>query len=319
MIKVGIIGADMPDAGELLRILMHHPEVEITTLYAPALAGRLVTSCHHGFIGEEIVNFTDKFNPSAIDILFIADDSKTGREVLNRSDEWPELKIVDMSPRRFDYWESSGLEYGLSEMNRKSLVRGARLAVVPTAPAALALTALYPLAAHLLLNSDIDITVELPSSLSKTIDPKSVAREIGAMLVKTQTSFNGNVNMVFTPAKFVRSMRTKTVMKCPLDISEIDNIYESIYDDHSFTYTSLSEIGVREVEGTHKCVVSFKKPDAATIELTTVGDCHIRGGAGDAVHLLNLFFALDEKIGLTMKPSCFGNGPSATQQTSWFA
>jgi N-acetyl-gamma-glutamyl-phosphate reductase len=319
MIKVGIIGADMPDAGELLRILMHHPEVEIKTLYAPALAGRLVSSCHHGFIGEEIANFTDKFNPSGIDILFIADDSQTGREILNRSDEWPELRIVDMSPRRFDYWESSGLEYGLSEMNRKSLVRGARLAVVPSSPAALALAALYPLASHLLLDSDIDVAVDMPASMSKSIDPKSVAREIAAMLVKTQTSFNGMVNVEFTPANFVRSMRTRIVMKCPLDISEINNIYDSIYDDHSFTHTSLSEIGVKEVEGTHKCVVSFKKPDASTIELITVGDCHIRGGAGDAVHLLNLFFALDEKIGLNMKPSCFGDETSGSQQSSWFA
>lgn len=319
MIKVGIIGADMPDAGELLRILLHHPEVEIKNLYAPAKAGRLVSSCHHGFIGEEIMNFTDKLNPSGIDILFIADDSEAGREILNRSDEWPELKIVDMSPHRFDYWESSGLEYGLSEMNRKSLVRGARLAIVPTAPAALALAALYPLASHLLLNSDIDINVEIPASLSKTTDPKSVAREIAAMLVKTQASFNGKVNVASTPSNLVRSMRTRVVMKCPLDISEIDKIYDSIYDDHSFTHTSLSDAGVSEVEGTHKCVVTFKKIDAESIELITVGDCHIRGGAGDAVHLLNLFFALDEKIGLNMKPSCFGDETSPKQQSSWFA
>jgi len=319
MIKVGIIGADMPDAGELLRILMHHPEVEIKTLYAPAMAGRLVSSCHHGFIGEEVMNFTDKLNPSETDILFIADDSEAGREVLNRSDEWSGLRIVDMSPRRFDYWESTGLEYGLSEINRKSLVRGTRLAIVPSSPAALALTALYPLASHLLLSSDIDITVEIPVSFSKKFDTKSVAHEIATMLAKTQTSFNGKINISVSPGNFVRSMRTRAVMKCPLDISEIDKIYDSIYDDHSFTHTSLSETGVKEVEGTHKCVVSFKKTDSTTIELTTVGDCHIRGGAGDAVHLLNLFFALDEKIGLNMKPSCFGDENSPSQQSSWFA
>ncbi|MDE5675381.1 MAG: N-acetyl-gamma-glutamyl-phosphate reductase, partial [Muribaculaceae bacterium] len=71
MIKVGIIGADTPEAGELLRLLINHPEVEVETLYAPLLAGRQVSSCHHGFIGERSMNFTDRLDLSKIDAVFI--------------------------------------------------------------------------------------------------------------------------------------------------------------------------------------------------------------------------------------------------------
>lgn len=319
MIKVGIIGADSPDAGELLRILIHHPEVVIKCLYAPKLSGRLLSSCHHGFIGEESLNFSDKLNPSEYDIVFIADDSDTGRSLMRRSDEWPNLRIVDMSPHRFDFWESNGMEYGLSEMNRKCLVRGARLAMVPSSVAALALNALYPLASNLLISSDIKIRVEASKAISRKIDKENVAKEISAMLAKTQTSFNSKIEIDVIPDDLVRSMRVRISLKCPLDITEIDRVYNSIYDDHSFTFAGISEVGFREVEGTQKCVVTFCKASQSQLELASIGDSHMRGGAGDAVHIMNLFFSLDEKIGLNMKPSCYGNENESNQQTSWFA
>lgn len=319
MIKVGIVGAERADAGELLRLLISHPEVEIKCLLSPAYAGRNVSARHHGFIGEDIPKFSDKIDPSALDVIFIADNSHAGREILARSQEWDKLRIIDMSPLRMENWEANGLEYGLSEMNRKSLVRGARLAVVPSATASAALIALYPLAAHLLLISDIDITVALPAEMERTVDCNASAKEIATMLSKAQTSFNGKVTVSVVPSDFYRTMRVRCRMNCSLDISEIDNVYESVYDDHSFVFTSISDVDSKETEGTHKCIVSFRKQNDM-LELEAVADCHIRGGAGDALHVLNLFFALDEKVGLRLKPSCFGNEyGDAPQQTSWFA
>ena len=320
MIKVGIIGADKPDAGELLRLLLNHPEVEVETLYAPSLSGRQVSSCHHGFIGERVMNFTDRLDLSKLDAIFIADDSAIGREVVEKALEMELLRVIDLSPCRFDDWSNMQMEYGLSEINRKPLVRGARMAIVPTPVASLALIALYPLASNLLLPPEISLTVVAPEDFAKEIVPQKVSEEIVRQLQHSQNSFDGNINMRIVPKGNGRTMRVTASMACPLAIAEVDRIFDSIYDDHNFAFTSLSKVGGEEVEGTQKCVVSFCKPGAGLIEIEIVGDCHLRGGAGDALHAMNLLFALHEKVGLNLKPSRYGDYREATtKQTSWFA
>ncbi len=320
MIKVGIIGADSPDAGELLRILIHHPEVDIISLFAPAWAGRMVASRHHGFIGETIPNFTDRIDPSSLDVIFIADDSAAGQNLLMNSDTLPDLRIVDMSPSRIDRWESFGMEYGLSEANRKPLVRGATLALVPSQAASLILISLYPLALNLLLNSEIEITIQAPPAVIQSINVRKLSAELVTFLQKTQNSFNSGLNIKLIPCESGRTMRTSCVFKSPLAIAEVSNLFESVYDDHNFTFLSLSEVSRLEVEGTHKCIVTIEKPGAGLLELTAIGDCHMRGAAGDAVHIMNLFFALDEKVGLHLKPSCYASEASENGKTvSWFA
>ncbi|MDE6423684.1 MAG: hypothetical protein K2K95_09755 [Muribaculaceae bacterium] len=318
MIKVGIIGAETPDAGELLRLLILHPEVDILSLYAPAWTGRMVASRHHGFIGEDIVNFSDSFNPSKLDIVFIADDSDKGDELISNCASLPELRIIDMSPSRLNRAESKGMEYGLSEVNRKPLVRGARIAVVPSPAASLALIALYPLALSLLLNSDIDITVEAAPEVISSLDVTSLNQEINTFLQKTQNSFSGKINTSLISRDSGRSMRVTSTLKSPLAIAEVNQVYDSVYDDHNFTFISLSEVSRLEVEGTHKCILTIQKPGAGLLEVTAIADCHLRGAAGDAVHIMNLFFALDEKVGLHLKPSCF-DPDSKDKSVSWFA
>lgn len=319
MIKVGIMGARQEDAGELLRILIHHPETDIISLHAPAFAGRSVAACHHGFIGEEIVSFSDSIDPSALDVLFIAEDSEAADDIVQRAEEWPGLHIIDMSARRIHRLAAGGFEYGLSEINRKPLVRGARLAVVPTPAAALAMIALHPLALNQLIDSDLEISVAAPADMAASLDPGAIATEIATMIAKSQTGYSGKVHVRIIPSDMTRTMRVLTMMKSPLSIEEVDNLFETIYDDHNFVFTSLSQIDNSEVEGTQKCIVCFDKPGAGLLALETVGDSHMRGGAGDATHVMNLFFALDEKVGLTLKPSVFGRRSDSEQHTSWFA
>lgn len=319
MIKIGIIGADSPQAGELLRILVNHPEVDIISLYAPGMAGRDITCCHHGFIGERMLSFTDSINPAKLDAVFIADDSEMGRRIVDRLEEWPELRVINLSPSRFDKWENSDMEYGLSEINRKPLVRGAKTAILPSAAAAVSLIALYPLASNLLLDSDIDIEVSAPSTLQSP-EPQKIAAEIARQLKKYQTGFNGHVNVRFKKGSSERGIRATVSMKCPLSAMEVDKFFEAIYDDHNFTYMTMEEVSEKEVQGTQKCVVSFCKPGAGLIEINAVADAFMRGGAGDAVHMLNLLFALHEKVGLHLKASVYGgDAANSSKQTSWFA
>lgn len=320
MIKVGIVGADKPDAGELLRLLINHPEVDIKQLYAPSMSGRHISNCHHGFIGEADLVFTDKFDLSKLNMAFIADDSDFGQEVIEDAGKYESLRVIDLSPSRFDRWSNTDMEYGLSETNRKPLVRGARSAIVPTSVASLALVALYPLAANLILPDEIFLTVLAPEDKAREIDLQKTAKEVERQIRTAQNSFAGNINIRVKTGASSRTMRVISSMKCPLAVAEIDRIYDSVYDDHNFTFTSLSEVGNEEVEGTQKCVISFCKPGAGLIEIESVGDCRLRGGAGDAVHVMNLLFALQEKVGLTLKPSCYiAASDTSSKQASWFA
>ena len=116
MIKVGIIGAQTPDAGELLRILINHPEVDILSLYAPSLTGHRISSVHHGFIGETDFFFVDKIDPSKLDAIFIAENSPIVNSLIEHIGEWEDLKLIDLSPERHDDWKPSEFVYGHSEI-----------------------------------------------------------------------------------------------------------------------------------------------------------------------------------------------------------
>lgn len=303
MIKVGIIGAQTQLSGEILRILFLHPEVDIVTLFSPELTGRSVSSVHHGFIGEKIVNFTDKIDLSDLDIIFLTDDSEVSNKILTTYSEWPDLRIVDITPSRFSSSRNEDFEYGLSEINRKALVRGARKAFLPSAIAATSLIALYPLASFLLLPNEIDIDVEAPASIVNDTMVSVAKSEIKERLEKVQTSFKGDINISTKPFESSKIIKVKISFECKLSIEEIYKVYMSIYDDHNFTFVSMTDVDDNEVVGTQKCVLTIKKPVSDRLEIVSLADANMRGGAGDAVHMLNLLFALYEKIGLHLKPS----------------
>lgn len=320
MIKVGIIGAEQPAAGELLRILVNHPDIEIVTLSAPTLSGRHPSVCHFGFVGTDLPNFTDRTDPASLDVVFLADCSAMASDILANTERWPKLRVIDLSAGRYGNMKAYGLEYGLSEMNRKPLVRGARMAAVPGPLASLALVALHPLAMHLLLNGDITIEAEVPDAMLRHANAEQDAVEIAEMLAKTQSSFKGKVTVNMTSSGSPRAMRLTADAPCQLSLAEIDRLYDSVYDDHNFTFTSLSDTSVHEVEGTQKCVLSLSKPDPTSLRVSAVGDACLRGGAGDAVHVMNLLFALDEKVGLALKPcSSMTKTPAGQPQACWFA
>lgn len=320
MIKVGIVGADTPDAGELLRILIFHPEVEVISLYAPSKSTQLLSSVHHGFIGERKMSFSDKITPSSLDAVFILDNSDISRQIMSRTEEWPELRIIDLSPARFRLWENSEFQYGLSEINRKAIVRGTKYCIIPSSVASLVLIALNPLGANLLLSEDLTIDIQAPKDVENEINVQDVSQEIALQLQNIQKSFNRKIILNVTSNESERLMKIKTVIRCPLSLGDVEKIYDNIYDDHNFTFTTLSPVSGNEVHGTHKCVVSFRKLQESFLEVEILGDCRLRGGAGDAVHILNLLFALHEKVGLQLKGSIFTPAPDHNPKfASWFA
>lgn len=304
MVKVGILGAETPIAGEIIRILINHPETEMVALYAPGYTGRSVSRVHHGLIGEIALNFTDKINLEEIDFLIIAEDSEISKTIIDKFFTFENLKIVILPEISLNLDKEKGFETGISEINRKALVRGARAAFIFSPELVPALIALIPLASFLLLNSDLDIEVSLPEDLASKVDIAKDILQLENMLKLYQNSFMGKIDLkIISDAKSERACLTKINFKNSLTIEEIEKIYDQIYNDHNFTFITNQEIKTEDVEGTHKNLIYLSKPEPDVLQIDVVSDSRMRGGAGDVVHMLNLFFGLHEKTGLNLKPS----------------
>lgn len=299
MIKVAITGAATPDSGELIRLLAMHPDVEITAARAPGQEGKALTSIHHGLIGETSLSVSPTIDLKETDVLFVDAPQPGPGDVVSLSETYPDLKLIFMnSAGRPD--EMEGIVYGLPEINRKQLVRGARAAVVPSSFASMALVALYPFAIHLLLNGDINISVAAPKAIIDATDMAAVSREIERELKSVQQSFSGRVNISPVESEARRSALMDIEFDCPLSLEQMIGLYD-LYDDHRFSFVSPVKPGVSEVAGTNKCVITPGRSEPGKSTVSVAADCRLRGGAGEAVHIMNLMFGLHEKTGLNLK------------------
>ncbi len=306
MIKVGIAGADTAMAGELIRILINHPDVLLESAFAPGKVGRKVASVHHGLAGECDLVFSPDINPNALDVIFIDAHSDVADRFRMNTDRWPDLRIIDMSHCPSLDFEALDMAYGLPEINRKQLVRGCKRAVVPRSIAAAAIIGLYPLARHLLLKGDIEVGYACPSDID-TDEKISMARqEIIHVLRKTQNSFNGDILLHRIDEEVSdRGLKVVVDIPCSLDINEVFRIFNDSYDAHNFTFMVSNSMPGYEVEGTQKTLVTLQKISSDRLTVTVVADCRMRGGAGDAVHIMNLLFGLHERTGLYLKAHKF--------------
>lgn len=300
MIHTVILGSDTPEAGELIRILAMHPDVVIECAQARGREGIPLTSLHHGLIGETDLSFSALPVTKRCDVLF--DFSTTGEPALVRllADQFPDMRVVRLnrcatSPDEADNWV-----YAIPEINRKALVRGASRALIPSAFASMALVALFPLAYNLLLKDCIEIHYEAPADIIAMHDPAAVEKEIAEALRDVQISFTGSVRISTQVSSTRRAAILSLSIQTGVDLEHLCGMYD-IYDDHHFAFQVTGDVGASEVAGTQKCVVALEKPDPETLNVHAVADCRMRGGAGEAVHIMNLLCGLHERTGLALK------------------
>lgn len=306
MIRVGIAGADTAMAGELIRILINHPDVELRSAFAPGKVGRKVASVHHGLAGECNLEFSPDINPAKLDVIFIDAHSDVADRFRMNTDRWPELRIIDMSHCPSLDFEAHKMAYGLPEINRKELVRGCRRAVVPRSVAAAAIIGLYPLARHLLLKEDVTVGYACPDDINTDEKADMARQEIEHVLHKTQNSFEGTVILKRLEEEVSdRGLKVVIELPCKLDINELFRIFDDCYSDHNFTFMVSNSMPGYEVEGTQKTLVTLQKQTPERLTVSIVADCRMRGGAGDAVHIMNLLFGLHERTGLYLKAHKF--------------
>lgn len=321
MIKAGIIGGAGYTAGELIRILLNHPDVELIWVNSSSNAGNPVSSVHQGLIGETDLIFTSSTPFNEVDVIFFCTPHGESKKFIESHDIPEDLKIVDLS-QDFRLEGDHDFIYGLPEINRKYIIRGKRVANPGCFATAIQL-ALLPLAKNLLLNSDINITA-ITGSTGAGVKPSATSHfswrndnisvykpfkhqhlaEIKQTLKSLQNSFNSEINLIPMRGCFSRGILVAAYLDCPIALDEIKKLYEDYYDDHRFTFISDKMPDLKDVVNTNKCILHLEK-EGNKLLIISVIDNLLKGASGQAVHNMNLLFGLHERVGLQLKASAF--------------
>ncbi len=322
MIKVGIIGGAGYTAGELLRLLLQHPEVEIKFVHSTSNAGNYITDVHGGLLGETDLVFTSEMPFEEIDLLFFCTAHGDTRKFLESHALPDELKVIDLS---MDYRiKSNGHDfiYGLPELNRRNTCKS-RYVANPGCFATCIELGLLPLAKEHLLKGDVSVNAITGStgagvkpsatthyswrdnniSIYKPFEHQHMA-EIMQSIRQLQPDYEGSIDFIPYRGCFPRGIFATLVVKCDLDIETLYKLYESYYERDSFTHVVKRPLDLKQVVNTNKCLIHLEKHGDKLL-ITSIIDNLLKGASGTAVHNMNLLFGLAETVGLQLKPSAF--------------
>lgn len=324
--KIGIIGGAGYTAGELLRLLVNHPEAEIAFVHSSSNAGNPVGSVHCGLEDVDLT-FTDELplgetaggGPS-IDVLFICSAHGESSKFLE-SHTIPEgVRIIDLAQDFRD--EHGGFVYGLPELQREAIKNAVKVANPGCFATAIQLS-LLPMAAKGMLPDDIHVTGVTGSTgagvkpaatthFSWRTDNLSVYKafshqhlaEIRRTLGKLQAGFAGKVNFVPVRGDFARGIFAMTYFDCRLTQEEAFELYQEYYAGHPFVSVSAKPVDLKQAVNTNRARISVEAHDGKLLVLCAI-DNLLKGASGQAVQNMNLMFGLDETTGLRLKPSAF--------------
>ena len=323
MIKVGIIGGAGYTAGELLRLLINHPDVEIVFVNSTSNAGNKLYDVHSGLIGETEITFTDELPFDKVDLLYFCTAHGDTKKFIDSHDIPEDLKIIDLSTDYRMAREDHDFVYGLPEMNRKQIVRGAKRIANPGCFATAIQLAILPLAKKGLLTDDLHIN-GITGSTGAGQKPTSTTHyswrndnisiykafnhqhlnEIGQTVKNLQPDYKGEINFLPVRGCFARGIFVSVYTKCDLPLEDIKKVYEEAYEDHSFVTLTDKNPDLKQVVNTNKGLVYLEKSGDKLLIISCI-DNLLKGASGQAVHNMNLLFGLEETTGLKLKAMAF--------------
>ena len=323
-VKIGIVGGAGYTGGELLRVLLRHPNAAITFVHSTSNAGELVSKVHTDLIGETDLKFASDLNQN-IDILFLCVGHGGAKQFLAAHAIEANIKIIDLSQDfRLSTDATMGdrtFVYGLPELQRGAIQKANHIANPGCFATAIQL-GLLPLAAQGLLTdvytTGITGSTGAGQSLSatshfswranniqayKTLQHQHL-HEIGQSLAQLQGNQNAEVHFVPWRGDFTRGIFVTSVIASDLTIDDLYTLYETYYAGHAFTHVSKNNIDLKQVVNTNKCLIHIEK-QGNKIAIHSVIDNLLKGAVGQAVQNMNLMFDLEESTGLQLKANYF--------------
>jgi len=324
-IRAGIIGGAGYTGGEMLRILVNHPNVEIAFVNSKSNTGNYVYEVHTDLFGDTELKFTGGLSDD-IDVLFLCVGHGDAKKFLAENDIPDNIKIIDLS-QDFRLSQNSKIKnknfvYGLPELNREA-IKSAQNIANPGCFASCLQLGLLPLAANGQLNSEVHITAttgstgagQSPSatthftwrndnlSIYKAFEHQHLG-EIGQSLNQLQPDFGQTLNFIPYRGDFTRGIIASIYLDSDLMQDEALKLYTEFYAAHPFTHVTTRNIDLKQVVNTNKCFIQIAKHGNKLL-ITSIIDNLTKGASGQAVQNMNLMFGLEETTGLKLKATGF--------------
>ena len=342
MIKVGILGAAGYTGGELIRVLLNHPEAEIVFANSESNAGNLVSDVHEGLIGETDLKFTDEMPFDKVDVVFFCFGHGKSEAFLKEHTIPENVKIIDLaqdfrvkpltnSPKGGEkdavLSPLGGIErgawvYGLPEINKEEIAQAQHVAN-PGCFATCIQVALLPAANLNLLKEDVAVNAITGStgagqkpgatthfswrnnnlSIYKPFQHQHIA-EIRQSIKQVQGYLDADIDFIPYRGDFARGIFCTAVIKTPALVEDVIEGYKEFYADAAFTHYSDKPIDLKQVVNTNKALVHVEKYGNKLL-VTSAIDNLLKGAVGQAVQNMNIMFGIDETAGLKLKASAF--------------
>ena len=340
-VRVGVLGAAGYTGGELIRLLLNHPEAEIVFANSESNAGNLVSDVHEGLIGETELRFTDEMPFDKVDVVFFCFGHGKSEQFLKEHTIPANVKIIDLAqdfritpskPPRGEASQSSVLPpggvsggafvYGLPEINKSDVAKAQHVANPGCFATAIQL-ALLPAANLNLLKEDVAVNAITGStgagqkpgatthfswrnnnlSIYKPFQHQHIA-EIRQSLAQVQGHLDVDIDFIPYRGDFARGIFCTAVIKTKAPADDVIEAYKEFYADAAFTHYSDKAIDLKQVVNTNKALVHVDCFDGKIL-VTSAIDNLLKGAVGQAVQNMNIMFGLDETSGLRLKASAF--------------
>ena len=324
-ISAGIIGGAGYTGGEMLRILLNHPNVHIAFVHSTSNAGNYVYEVHTDLLGDTDLKFAAELAYN-IDVLFLCVGHGDAKKFLEANPIPNNIRIIDLS-QDFRLSQNANLKnknfvYGLPELNHEAIENAHNIAN-PGCFATCLQLGLLPLAAKGLLNNEVHITATTGStgagqSLAATShftwrnDNLSVYKafehqhlnEVGQSLHRLQPGFDKAVNFIPYRGDYTRGIIASIYTDSDLSEADALKLYQQYYASHPFTHVTTHNIDLKQVVNTNKCFIQVKKHGNKLLIISII-DNLLKGASGQAVQNMNIMFGIDEKAGLKLKATGF--------------
>lgn len=325
MINVGIIGGSGYTAGELIRILMYHPKVNIDFVYSTTNSGKPLSVAHHDLMGDIEMNFTDTINPD-VNVVFLCLGHGKSISFLQENQFAGHTKIIDLGNdfrlTKDANFEEKEFVYGLPEIN-KAEIKKANYIANPGCFATAIQLALLPLAKNGLLKDDVHINATTGStgagvSLAETSHfswrnnnmshykafEHQHLGEINQSVNQLQADYSDELIFVPNRGDFTRGIFATLYTTSEESLEDLVAKYQDFYKNEPFVTVTTTNINMKQVVQTNKCIISLLKKGNRVL-ITSIIDNLTKGASGQAIQNMNLMFGLEETTGLHLKPSGF--------------
>ena len=327
MLKIGILGAAGYTGGELIRLLLNHPQAEIVFAGSESNAGNPVSEVHEGLLGETDLCFTSEMPFDKVDIIFLCFGHGKSEQFLKEHEIPSRVKIIDLAQDFRIKNEKLKIKnynfvYGLPETHR-SMIVGCQHLANPGCFATCIQLAMLPALKAGIISGDIHVNGITGStgagqkpaatthfswrndniSVYKTFTHQHLL-EINQTVQELCPGYEGRVLFIPQRGCFTRGIFVTAYAKCSLPIGQVQSIYADYYKDAAFTHFVLTSPDMKQVVNTNKALVYVEKYEDQLLMISCI-DNLLKGAVGQAVQNMNLMFGLDEKAGLNLKASAF--------------